>query len=232
MEKNSTQVRNVVFGLALVILTLTVASMFTNVVELSLYRPVDVSNKTTQEGWDEFQSSLVAGLVVLGTFASLGVVFSVLTLKIKKLRLAGMIVAAALTLAFFIVSISLPAQAFYYITDEMNTVVTPIYIGNSSRYSSAVTLSSAIVAETVQECVCFGAIAVCSLFGFIEGRKANKLPPVDNEEVKSSAAPEFNPVATDGDENTQAPAHHYCRQCGACLSDNAKFCTSCGEKVE
>lgn len=230
MEKNGSKIRNVVFGIALIIIALSVASLIANFIELSLYRPVDFSNEEVLAEYKDYQSMVAGLLLVVAIFSIMGIAFAIVSLKVKKLKLASMIVFAAIALIILIFTIVVAAYSFYYITDDMKEVTTPIYLGGSSFRTAVTTMSSGFASAALQPCVCFAAMAVCSLFSFIadvkERRESNAAPAVNtNEEYKNAAASDNNSASV-------APAPKFCKNCGARLKDGAAFCTVCGKPVE
>ncbi len=218
MEKKCTQVRAVVMGLALFVAVMSVAPLLINAVELSLYLPFseDAYKKDVFEDYLAFQDMLASLMIVIAIFTILGTVFAVLSTKIKKLRLPAAIVSAVLALMFFIMTIAVHSSAFFYITEDWETVETPIYASGMYRYSAAMALGSSFVTLSVQPCICFAAIAICSLLAFIddvrERKAARSAPaPVAPAYAPVAPAPVYDPTANykNGYVSPVAPAPGY-----------------------
>lgn len=239
-KKTAVTVRNVVFAMSLFVATLSMVTLFVNFVELLLYRPVSNSVK----GWVEYQDAVTGLVAFAAVLTTLGVAFAVVSLIIKKLRLASIIVFGVIAIILLILAIVAASLSVAYITEDMKKWETPLYVGGSLD-AMTVSLSSGFSAAALRPCICFAVMAVCALFLFLAERKEIAAPEVKREEpVAPAPAPASAPVApfssesyydapsTAPTEDQSAPAARYCTKCGKKIEPGANFCIGCGTKAE
>ncbi|MCH5350606.1 MAG: zinc ribbon domain-containing protein [Clostridiales bacterium] len=204
-DKSAHVIRNVVYGFALFVAAIAVVTLFINFIHLQLFSPYQMYGE-----WKEFQNMTAGLFMAAAGITVIGVAFSVVSLKIEKLRFASVFVLVGLALVLIAFSIVHVASTVGYMVGKMPEWEFPLRAD-----SPAVTYTATFAAAALQPAVCFIAMAVCALFKYISDKKRAALEAAQNE----SEAP-------------QESKKNVCKECGKEIDEDDKFCVHCGAKRE